>query len=376
MEIQTKKAQKKTHKKAGRLFLLLAAAVVLASCGGKAQTDKPESGPYVADKTAGNGPESAESAESMEKVSTEAAESTEKEPTGNETETPENETKIPESEPKPAESETESTVPEIPESETEVAENTEPETAESEPQTPESGTKPAETKPETAPSQEAVHTHTFVTEEKAAGCSAPGYTKTYCSGCGAVQGESVIPATGQHSYGSTETKAASCSAEGIRTYTCSGCGSSYTEAIPKAEHYKVEKERKQYCEEEGYITYICAYCGTESTETLSPLGGVHDWKESWYTAPTCHSGGFSHLRSCTKCAKIERLPEGGPLGCVPDEGRVVYEATCMETGVMAHTCTRCGCTMPESVIPINPDNHDWKYDAEYEIWYCSCGMRK
>ena len=73
------------------------------------------------------------------------------------------------------------------------------------------------------------HANTELKNEKAATCTADGYTgDTVCSSCGeVVQSGSVITAYG-HDYDETITKTPSCLVNGSKALTCKTCGDEKT----------------------------------------------------------------------------------------------------------------------------------------------------
>lgn len=83
-------------------------------------------------------------------------------------------------------------------------------------------------------SDDCLHLHTEVRDEKKASCVEDGYTgNVYCEDCGIklYAGEAVKAAG--HDYVSKVTKEATVTKDGVRTYTCVKCKDSYTEIIPK-----------------------------------------------------------------------------------------------------------------------------------------------
>ena len=122
--------------------------------------------------------------------------------------------------------------------------------------------------------------HTGGTElknAKNATCTEAGYTgNTCCKGCSVVLTKgSVIPATGNHSFGAwKQTKAPTCTAKGEKTRTCSVCGKMETLAVDKIAHTYTATVTEATCTEDGKTVYTCS-CGDTYTEGI-PAKGHHD----------------------------------------------------------------------------------------------------
>ena len=86
---------------------------------------------------------------------------------------------------------------------------------------------------------------------------------------------SVIPATGNHSFGAwKQTKAPTCTAKGEKTRTCSVCGKTETLAVDKIAHTYTTTVTEATCTEDGKTVYTCS-CGDTYTEGI-PAKGHHD----------------------------------------------------------------------------------------------------
>lgn len=172
------------------------------------------------------------------------------------------------------------------------------------------------------------------------------------------------------------TKVADCNNEGVKTYTCTACGKTKTEAVAKTSHNYTTSSTAATCTANGSTKTYCTICGNVQSETTTAATG-HSMHEEWFNPPTCLTGGAGHVNVCGKCGYAEGLPESAPLGHVPDAGAVETPADCVYTGTMSHKCTRCDCDLPDTEIPINPNNHHWFPDTENGGERCAgCGATR
>ena len=174
--------------------------------------------------------------------------------------------------------------------------------------------------------------------------------------------------------GGTVTTEPTCKAEGVKSFNCS-CGATKTESIPKTSHNYVTESQAATCSAEGYERIKCSICGDIQSETI--LGKTdHDYYEWWWQKPDCVFEGDSHLMCCHNCDFQFELPLGA-LGHLPDAGTVIHPGTCTDGALLSHKCTRCGCDLDSTWGDIDPNNHNWIYDEDYQIWGCSrCGTLK
>ena len=187
--------------------------------------------------------------------------------------------------------------------------------------------------------------------------------------------EPVPPAVHTCSFdGGSVTTAPTCSAEGVKTFTCS-CGATRTESVPATGHNYVTESRAANCNAVGFERVKCSSCGDIQSETITPKTN-HDLYDTWFLPPTCTYAGDGHLMLCRNCDYRKELPLGA-LGHQMDAGTVIYEGTCTERALYSHLCTRCGSAMPDTKGDTDPNNHSWRFDDEYQAWYCSsCGILK
>ncbi len=244
-------------------------------------------------------------------------------------------------------------------------------------------------------------------------CGEDGKKHEECTRCDAAKSlDTVIPATGNHSYTSKVTTEPTCEDKGIETFTCSGCGDSYTKEIAAKGHDYKTKVTAPTCDDKGYTTYTCAcgdsyvddyvdetghkytpavttpathlaegvmtytcVCGDSYTEAIPKLEG-HTYTEEITVEPThltegektftCPCG-YSYTETIAKTAEHKYT------------STVVKAATHLENGKMKYTC-ECGHSYEESIAK-TPD-HAYKAtgtkaptcnDKGYTTYTCACG---
>ena len=122
--------------------------------------------------------------------------------------------------------------------------------------------------------------HSYTTDSKAATCTEPGYTKTYCTTCGDVQSETVQPAIG-HTLEEKWWYEPTC------TYAGSGHGNKcincdYYEDLPE---YALGHEpdagtvyRAGTCTRPAKISHKCTRCDCDLEDTVGAIDpNNHDW---------------------------------------------------------------------------------------------------
>ena len=196
-------------------------------------------------------------------------------------------------------------------------------------------------------------------------CTEDGYTRNFCSLCGAEFRTDVVKAKG-HAFSAWKQVAdATCTAEGAMERTCSTCGTRETKAIAATGHAEVLIPAVEAtCTESGLTEgKTCDTCGEVliAQEQLPALG--HSY-ETVVVAPDCIADGYTTY-TCA-CGDSYVSDEQAALGhdVVIDSG---MEATCTEDGITegAH-CGRCGEVLIEQqTIPAT--GHD------YVNGVCACG---
>ncbi len=206
--------------------------------------------------------------------------------------------------------------------------------------------------------------HSYKSSTVAPTCTAKGYTKFTCSGCGDTYKENYVSAKG-HSYGSwvTETQA-TCAAEGKRYKVCSACSDKVEETIPKIAHSYADSVTAPTCTKGGYTTHTCSACGHSYTDTATDsLGHSYgDWKTE--KQATCSAAGLKY-KECSRCE--DRTEEKIP---VTDHSYVLSdtEPTCTEKGFTTHACKNCGYSYDDTFVQAPGHSYgEWVTDREASV---------
>ena len=191
------------------------------------------------------------------------------------------------------------------------------------------------------------HLEIEVRNKKEATCEQNGYTgDTCCTVCGTVleKGE-VISARG-HNWNQGEiTKEATETEEGIKTYTCGTCKKTETEVIPVKKHNwdKGAIIKQPPCTEDGERIYTCTDAGCNKTYTEKvPAKGHQQTEIRHKKEATCEEDGYTGNEYCTKCKEL--LKKGEIIFALDHDwnnGEIVKEASCIESGEKVYTCARC-----------------------------------
>lgn len=238
-------------------------------------------------------------------------------------------------------------------------------------------------------------------EGRAATCDTDGYhayEKCINGNCDYTTFE-VIPALG-HSLKYYSDVLPTCTTAGYTDKVeCTRDGCTYakeTKVASLGHARQIVEGKAATCTQDGYYPYeICtrAGCTGEGLATkvvIEALG--HDDIKYDGKAPTCTEFGWSAYTICQRCQRstYSELPakghsyENGYCACghsdpgqhthVWNDGEVLVEATCLESGSMKYTCTdsHCGDTETRSIPALGHDNVH--YDAKAatctaEGWY-------
>jgi len=235
------------------------------------------------------------------------------------------------------------------------------------------------------------HSFTWIVDEEAT-CGTDGKKHEKCVRCDATRSmNTVIPATGEHSYTSKVTTPATHLKEGVETFTCFGCGDSYTKVIEKlTDHSYSKKVTEPTCTAKGYTTYTCV-CGdtyiADYTDVLE-----HNWGD-WITTnkATCLAEG-EEKKECSDCDAYKTRKTNTLVHsytgeykwnngadskthsqkCVNGCGaygletectfnKVVTDPTCYVNGFTTYTCTVCS---GNYISDYTTRNHDLTYTAD------------
>ena len=163
------------------------------------------------------------------------------------------------------------------------------------------------------------HTHHYITTIVEPTCTERGYTKYTCEKCGNSYNADYEKALG-HNFGEwKEIKPATEEEDGLKERTCARCGETEEQAIPAKthEHKFVDTVIEPTCTEKGYTIHKCK-CGEQYEDSyVSALD--HSYSTEWTTDK---------------------------------------EATCSETGIKSHHCTRCEAKTDETEIPLAAHTFD------------------
>ena len=173
----------------------------------------------------------------------------------------------------------------------------------------------------------------------------------------------IIPATGHVWDDGVITTEPTCTEPGVKTYTCKDCGNTRTEELqPLGHDLKHHDAKNPTCTEAGWEAYdTCGRCDYTSYKEIPAQG--HSLVKTEGVEATAEQEGNSEYWTCTVCGKYYSDADGKneiakdswiipATGHVWDEGVITTELTCTEPGVKTYTCTDCGKTRTEEVLPL------------------------
>ena len=181
--------------------------------------------------------------------------------------------------------------------------------------------------------------------------------------------ENVDPPVGHtHTYSSwMVVDEPTCTEEGLRERTCS-CGEKETETLEALGHIERtpvrENEKAPTCTAAGSYEEVitCSRCREEvsrKTVEVAALGHTpgEAEKENEVAATCTSAGSYEEVTYCTVCnAEASRKTvEVAALGH-DHKGIETQRVTCITSGEMTYTCTRCGDSYKETIAPLG---HDW-----------------
>ena len=163
----------------------------------------------------------------------------------------------------------------------------------------------------------------------------------------------------------TETVEPTCKTEGYTEYTCA-CGygktGDYVDIDTTAHSYIESVEKAATCVSKGTTKYSCSNCGsTYSQNNIAIDPENHSGKTEIRNdvAVTCGADGYTGDTYC-ECDELleegEVIPATGNHAYDSENGIVVKEATCSETGKRLDTCSVCGDNKSFD-IELNSANH-------------------
>ncbi len=173
--------------------------------------------------------------------------------------------------------------------------------------------------------------HEFESVRTEPTCCKDGAVTNVCRICQYSAVAEVIPATGDHTFG-TEYG----SDDDFHWLSCTGEGC--TERIQQSAHSctKLEIIKNPTCAEEGEMAHICEVCGHRK---LEPIAKLNNHTYDGYK----QLDEYNHTKVCSACGEASQTEPHSF-----DQGTVIKEATC-ENGIIRYTCV-CGYAKDE-IIP-------------------------
>lgn len=181
--------------------------------------------------------------------------------------------------------------------------------------------------------------HEFESVRTEPTCCNEGNISNVCSICGYSEVTEVIPATGEHTFGSEFV-----SDDDFHWFGCTTEGCTEKTGLSDHSYTKLEIVKEPTCTEEGEMAYICEICGHRKIEPITELGGhTYDGYEQLDE--------YNHTKVCSVCGEAS---ETEPHSF--DGGTVIKEATC-EDGIIRYTCA-CGYTKDEIIPAVSAHSFD------------------
>ena len=158
-----------------------------------------------------------------------------------------------------------------------------------------------------------------------------------------------------------------CTEEGLRERTCS-CGEKETEMIAALGHTAGEavreNEKEPTCTAKGSYEEVvsCTVCEEEvsrKTVEVAALGHTEGEaeKENEVAATCTAAGSYEEVVCCAVCGEeLNRKTVTGQAAGHDYHGVLTTEPLCTTEGEMTYTCTRCGDSYKETIVPLG---HDW-----------------
>ena len=226
----------------------------------------------------------------------------------------------------------------------------------------------------------------------------------YCAVCGTElsREHKVLNATG-HDFGDwIETTAPTCTTKGVETRYCSHDNThTETREIDKINHVYIETIIAPTCTNNGYTLHKCV-CGDEYSTNETPAIG-HDFGE-WYEskAPSCTEEGelrrvcnndSTHIETMAIAATGHSFSKDWTTdsgyhwhasvcghNVISERGAHEYKidvvpVTCETDGYTLHTCTTCGYSYKDNIIPATGHafSNEWTTDSTYHWHTATCG---
>lgn len=168
----------------------------------------------------------------------------------------------------------------------------------------------------------------------------------------------------------TYTQNPTCTADGHTSQRCTNCGyETDTTPIPALDHDYKDESIAATCTANGTKVEVCSRCGKSVTQTYKTDDSIEGDDKTVYEK---NEDGSYKFGEDGKKIPVYLLPA---LGHSYDAGVVTLKASCVSTGILVKTCTRCGEKINET-IAIDEDAHS--YGSAYVV-KASCtedGYRK
>ena len=123
----------------------------------------------------------------------------------------------------------------------------------------------------------------------------------------------------------------------IATIALASCGHSHSFS-------KWEITKEATCNSEGQQVRTCDSCGFSEYSAI-PMIAQHKEEIDPFVSPTCTVDGKTEGTHCSLCHEVLVAQETlTAFGHSYDDGKIVEEATCIQTGTKRYTCTNIDCT--------------------------------
>ena len=200
--------------------------------------------------------------------------------------------------------------------------------------------------PAPSPTPTCSHANTSLKNQKAATCSAAGYTgDVVCNDCTAVITPGTAIAKLAHtSDAGTVTKNPTCIETGVKTFTCTVCAAIIkTESVATVAHNDIYHDAQ-----DGNHWHTCTKCTLNASEKHTPTNAGTKF------AATCVSPAYTEY-TCADCGGIYKVYSDTELALGHDmTDWILTESTCLAPGSKTQSCKRDGCTESHSLpIPIS-----------------------
>lgn len=200
--------------------------------------------------------------------------------------------------------------------------------------------------PAPSPTPTCSHANTSLKNQKAATCSAAGYTgDVVCNDCTAVITPGTAIAKLAHtSDAGTVTKNPTCIETGVKTFTCTVCAAIIkTESVATVAHNDIYHDAQ-----DGNHWHTCTKCTLNASEKHTPTNAGTKF------AATCVSPAYTEY-TCADCGGTYKVYSDTELALGHDmTDWILTESTCLAPGSKTQSCKRDGCTESHSLpIPIS-----------------------